>query len=127
MKKLISILFMGFTMLFAGAEGLTGREIVDKGNVSEISGELKYLDNELYVQTEDVLYQIHLGPVEYAIEIGFHKEIKGSVLLKTYVSGTDIAPITLTHDNKIYRFWDTNGKPMWRGRSYTGGSKNDSH
>lgn len=127
MKILIIILFMGFTIFYAGAEGLTGREIVDSGKVREISGELKYLDNELYVQTEDLLYQIHLGPEEYAVEIGFNKEIKSYVLLKTYASGTDIAPITITHDNKIYSFWDTNGKPMWRDRSYTGGAKNDSH
>lgn len=125
MKKSVILLLLISLGLSAFAEEFTGREIVDNNTIVTVSGELRMEHDELYIRTADMEYMVHLGPEEYQSEVVFSKEYQGVATIKGYVLEENLAPQTILYNNKLYRFRDSDGKPMWRGKSYAGGNQND--
>lgn len=128
MKKftvLVSIfLFTG--VLFA--DNFRGRDIAEKGKLQSIAGLAIYMDGEWYVENSTGRYIIHMGPEFYRDEIGIKLEKNDKIQVRGYVFKNDIAPQTIEHKNKIYKFRDSDGKPLWAGRgnrSRAGDKKNN--
>ena len=67
MVKKIVFVFVGILMT-AGlfAHDLQGKDVVEKGRYSVLSGTLKVDEDELYVATDEGTYLIHKGPEWYA-------------------------------------------------------------
>lgn len=120
MKKTAFITLLLLTGLSLYSNSYSGREIVDSGKKIEIHGDLKIIENELYLIDGNKEFQVHLGPEEYSKEIGFIKKAAAKVSFYGYILDTHLAPITLSIGDDTFEFWDPEGKPLWRGRSYSG-------
>jgi hypothetical protein len=118
MVKKILIITLIFSVVAAVlfAHDITGKDIVNRGNMVVLDGTLQYESPDWYLYTEDVSYLLHFGNREYqettgiVLEDGIRCEIKG------VVEGSDIAVISATIDGKSYAFRNDDGTPLWAGR-----------
>ena len=117
MKRIIlsaAVLVMFAIPGFAG--DLRGRDVAGKGNIQTMEGSLAYEKNEWYVTNSSGKFLIHIGPEFYQNEIGLKFKANEKVKITGYVYQNSIAPQTVTYNEKIYKFRDSNGRPLWAGR-----------
>ena len=95
---------------------MNGRDVIDKGNVSEVSGILSSDGIEWYLDTSGKKMLIHLGPVFYRDEIGLKLEDNNYIEITGYVYEDEITPVSVKYDGKEYVFRDKYGRPAWAGR-----------
>ncbi len=115
-KGIILLSILVITSLSVFAEDLTGSDIAERGQIIDLEGELIKIDEELFIKSNGVLYQLHMGPEFYSLEIGFNKENTKQAIVEGYIIGSDIAPIKIDIEHHSYKFRDINGRPMWSGR-----------
>ena len=119
MKKLhiIAISVVLMITLTAGvfAESLLGRDLVDQGVETTLSGSLVYEDGEWYLETGEDLVQLHLGNQDYLDSIGLELTAGENATVVGFLAGEDIAPMTLTVGSDEYRLLDESGFPLWAG------------
>lgn len=101
---------------------LRGRDFVRLGEFGNISGTLKPDRGEWFLQTEELLYEIHLGDHEHRaktgikLEEGKKGEVTGYIYAQEGSEIIDVAVCTIVLDGKEYRFRNDDGTPLWRGR-----------
>jgi hypothetical protein len=119
MKKLVVIGISVVLMitLTAGvlAEDLLGREVVEKGETTTLSGTLAYDDGEWYLESGEELVQIHLGNQAYLDSIGLELTAGEEASVYGFLAENNIAPITITLGADAYRLRDESGFPLWAG------------
>ncbi len=126
MVKKITLILLGSLMTVGlYAHDLTGKEVVEKGRYSVLSGTLKVDEDELYIDTDKGTYLIHIGPEWYAEEIGFPQTTGKSARVKGFVEDQDISPTTIAVDGKTYIFRDRSGRPGWGGRGNRDNRRDD--
>ncbi len=74
---------------------LTGRDFVQLGEVQMISGSLKYMDGEWFVQTDTELYEIHLGDHDHRVNIGIELKVEEEVFVYGFVYDDDVAVVSV--------------------------------
>jgi hypothetical protein len=117
MVKKISFVLLGILMT-AGlfAHDLQGRDVVEKGRYTVLSGTLRVDEDELYIDTDKGIYLMHLGPEWYAEEIHFPRTTGKAAKVEGFVVDGDISPTTIAVDSVTYSFRDNTGRPGWAGR-----------
>ena len=126
MVKKITFILLGI-LVTAGlyAHDLLGKDVVEQGRYSALSGTLRVDEDELYIETDGGTYLIHIGPEWYAEEIGFPQTTGKSARVKGFVADQDISPTTIAVDGKTYIFRDRFGRPGWGGRGNRDNRRDD--
>lgn len=94
-------------------EKLSGRDFVALGNLATINGELFTESNEWFLQSDAMIYEIHLGDHGYREEIGLALEAGVEASIYGYLYGDDMAVVSLTMGGKTYFFRTEEGLPLW--------------
>jgi hypothetical protein len=94
----------------------SGRIVVEKGNVADVKGTLRYDGSEWYLDTDDGSYILHFGNSAYVESTGMELQAEDPAEVRGFVSGEEIAVISAVHDAQIYTFRDEDGTPLWAGR-----------
>ena len=128
-KRILIIVIAVFSASYIAAEGVySGGDIARSGELISIIGDIVEIDDELYISSDSGKYQLHFGPEEYAISIGFEKEDGYSASISGYHLDNHISPMDIVVGDKIYRFWDEARRPLWSGKRYTKGEgEHDDH
>ena len=114
MKKMSLLIIVFLTITFLAADSdLTGKEVAANGKFMQTSGLSRIVDDELCVENETGLYQLHLGPEEYREMIGFQQTEGVFISVKGYFFNDHVAPQTIFINEAEYIFRDNYGKPMW--------------
>jgi hypothetical protein len=108
---------------------MKGKDVAEKGQVSDVSGVLSTENNEWYLNSSDKKMIIHLGPEFYRDEIGLKLEENKKIEINGFVYQDEVTPITIKFDGKEYMFRDQYGRPGWAGRGNRDGNyrQNESH
>jgi len=106
----------------AGENGnLTGKDFVELGTMGIISGSLKYIDEEWFVQNEDEVYEIHLGDHDYREKnITFELQEDQEVVVCGYIYNSDIAVVLISLKKYTYQCRKVEGTPLWARSSGSG-------
>ena len=116
MKKKSMFIAVLLLIAFAVTAGdITGKEVALKGELRELTGMAKIVDDELCIDDETGLFQIHLGPEWYMETIGFEQKEGILITVKGYFITGHISPQTVEIEKIEYRFRNEYGKPMWSG------------
>ena len=102
-----------------------GRDVIDKGDVSAVSGVLISDGTEWYLDSSNKKMLIHLGPVFYRDEIGLKLEESKYIEITGYVYEDEVTPVSVNYDGKEYTFRDKDGRPAWAGRGSRDGNYRD--
>lgn len=94
-------------------ESLSGRDFVELGELATIEGILLTEDGEWFLQTEDDLYEVHLGDHDYREEMGIHLVPGDRATIYGYLYDDDMAVVSLTIDEETYYFRTEQGTPLW--------------
>ena len=106
---------------------MKGRDVVDKGEVSEVSGVLTTDGSEWYLDISNKKMLIHLGPEFYRDEIGLKLEESKYIEITGYVYEDEVTPVSVNYDGKEYVFRNEDGRPAWAGRGRRDGNYRDSN
>jgi len=101
---------------------LKGKDVADKGVVSDVSGLLSTEGSEWYLNSSGKEMIIHLGPEFYRDEIGLKLEENKNIEITGFVYEDEITPIAVKFDGKEYSFRDQYGRPAWAGRGNRDGN-----
>lgn len=101
---------------------IKGRDVMEKGQVSDVSGVLSNDGTEWYLNSSNKKMLIHLGPEFYRDEIGLKLEENKNVEINGFVYQDEISPIAVKYDGKEYIFRDQYGRPAWSGRGNRDGN-----
>lgn len=104
---------------------MNGKDVIDKGNVSELTGVLTNDGSEWYLESSSKKMLIHLGPEFYRDEMGLKLEENKSIDITGYVYEDEITPISVKYDGKEYIFRDNDGRPLWAGKGRGNGNYRD--
>ena len=98
----------------AEEERLTGKDFVEIGTLGIFNGTLKYMDDEWFAKTEDMLYEIHLGDHDYRAEnIRFDLEEGQEVVVVGYIYEDEVAVVLISLAKYTYQCRTTDGMPLW--------------
>ncbi|MCK4798571.1 MAG: hypothetical protein KAT05_14415 [Spirochaetes bacterium] len=114
--KTLLILFSVVLLSISAFADVRGRDVMTKGEIKSIEGNLKSDDGEWLLEANGKTYEIHLGPEFYREKIGLQLKEDESVKIHGYVYENDIAPIVITYNDKEYLFRDKDGRPLWAGK-----------
>jgi hypothetical protein len=106
---------------------MKGRDVVDKGEVSEVSGVLTNDGSEWYLDASNKKMLIHLGPEFYRDEIGLKLEEGKYIDITGYVYEDEVTPVSVNYDGKEFTFRDEVGRPAWAGRGNRDGNYRDNN
>ena len=95
---------------------LRGKDFVNLGEVQIIKGELIADGEEWLLQSENSLYEVHLGNEEHQERIGLDLQKGEKVTIIGFVYKNDIAVISLSYTECTYSFRDMDGTPHWSGK-----------
>lgn len=94
-------------------ERLTGKDFVVLGELGEVEGILFYEDEEWFLETEEMVYEVHMGDPDYRDGIGLVLEEGEEASIKGYLYGDDIAVVSITVARGTYDLRTEQGHPLW--------------
>lgn len=94
-------------------ERLSGRDFVVLGELAIIEGILFTEDDEWYLQSEEMIYEVHLGDHDYREEMGLILRAGDEAIIYGYLYDDDMAVVSLTIDGETYYFRTEQGSPLW--------------
>lgn len=94
-------------------EGLSGRDFVELGKLTTIEGTLFTEDDEWFLQSVEMIYEVHLGDHDYREGTGLVLKEGDEVIIYGYLYGDDMAVVSLTIGNKTFNFRTEQGLPLW--------------
>ena len=95
---------------------IRGRDIVTKGTLTTINGQLEEIDTEWYLKNGKDTYSLHAGNVAYRSKTGINLKTVKNASVKGFISGNDIAVTTIETDGNVYTFRSDDGRPVWAGQ-----------
>jgi len=108
--------------VFAHDSDVLGRDVVSSGSQATLSGTLTTEDEiEWSLRTDAGTYVLHLGPPAFRDELGIGLRQGKAAVVTGYVQGKDVAPVSVTVDERRFDFRDESGRPMWAGTSASRG------
>lgn len=116
MKNIITVFLIFLTITVSGfahdsEDHLSGRDVVNNGNIESISGFLFIEDDEWAINSNNTIFLVHMGPSGYELELEEGEFVK----IYGFVLDNEIAPITMQYKNTIIPFWSEDGIPSWSG------------
>ena len=114
------ILIISMVLVFAAAvlfaHDVTGREVVETGEMTVLEGTLRYESPVWYLDTEEGSYLLHFGNRGYLESTGIPIEDEKKISVEGFAEGNDIVVVSASADGKTYSFRDPDGVPFWAGR-----------
>ncbi len=101
---------------------LTGRDFVELGELTTLTGILKSDRNEWMLVSDAASYEMHIGDHNHRAETGirltegYTAKVKGFLYEQEGKDIGDIAVCSIVMDNVEYRFRDDEGNPLWAGQ-----------
>lgn len=100
-------------------EEIKGRDIVKKGKVEVLTGELKADGNEWMLVVDNKEYELHLGPEKFredkkvVLADGETAEVKGFVYLE------HVSPISIKTEKQTIELRSEDGTAKWKDTEYS--------
>lgn len=120
MKKtlLLFVILTGLVFsLSAESHGsLSGREIVQQGEIINLSGVMSEIDNEWFIDSDNLRYAVHLGNEDYVESLNMNLKTGDKAEIYGFQAGTDIAVCRITFSSDEYMLRDSDGTPAWSGK-----------
>jgi hypothetical protein len=114
MVLVLGAFVLGAPMLIA--HDVTGRDVVNSGELITLEGTLRFYDSEWHLDTDEESYLLHLGPRGYLEPSKIPIESGTVVSVEGFVKGNDIAVISVAVDGETYALRDRDGFPLWARR-----------
>lgn len=92
---------------------LTGRDFVKLGERRMVEGQLFYEDDEWFLQTEEMVYEVHMGDHDYREKIGLLLEDGQEASIYGFIYHDDMAVISITVEKETYLLRTEEGTPLW--------------
>jgi len=135
MKKMLTLILTAITVcgmaMAKGAAGgqreLRGRDIVQVGEMTTITGVLAANGHEWQLKAGETVYDIHLGPSSYREEKGIELKDGETATMTGFLHKTDMAVSTIKLGEATYTLRDEKGHPAWAGRGSRGGHGEGGH
>ena len=108
-----SLLFAAIPTAVPELEDPSGREVAAYGQPGEVSGTLKKVSGEWYVECDGTLYELHMGIYGEA-----NKEILkdgAAAVVNGFIYQNHIAPTLVKSGTIALGFWSANRTPLWSG------------
>jgi len=105
------------------AEKLKGSYFVERGELTTVRGTLRLQRGEWYLDSDDILHELHFGDQEYRARTGIRLQqgepatVRGFLYAQEGADILDIAVCAVAMDGESYRFRNDDGSPLWRGQS----------
>ena len=116
MKKtiLIVLLMTGVIFLFAAhIHKMRGNEVVKKGKLTKISGELINENGEWYLKKGKKKIEMHFGPEEYREEKGVEVKPQKNFSANGFLYKDSFAIINFAYNDTTVTLRDKTGKALW--------------
>jgi len=114
MVMVLGAVLLGASMLVA--HDLTGRDVVETGEVTTLEGTLRLESSEWYLDTDDGSYLLHFGNRAYLEKTGVDLEEGDRITVDGFSAGSDVAVVSVKNDGETFIFRNTDGTPRWAGR-----------
>ena len=105
----------------AGGPEQSGRVVVEKGGLADLTGTLEYDGSEWYLDTGDATYILHFGNSSYVDSTGLQLQADDFIEIHGFASGAEIAVVSAVIDSEVFEFRREDGTPLWAGRGRRSG------
>ncbi len=120
-KKIFILMILSLTLwLFAEHHHrMRGREVVQKGKIAKLKGELIYQNGDWFLKQDKKLIEMHFGPVEYQKHIGVKLEPTKDFECEGYIYKDSFAVSSFIYNKKKIVLRDDKGKALWEGTEFS--------
>ncbi|MCF8002055.1 MAG: hypothetical protein K9K76_09385 [Halanaerobiales bacterium] len=118
---IFTIFVVGATTGMADEKILSGRDFVTLGELKIVKGVLETSEGEWFLQSDTILYEVHLGDHDYQEKINLDLQEGQHVTICGFVYEKDIAVVLLSDTESTFIFRDIDGIPSWSGQGENAG------
>ena len=94
----------------------SGKSVVERGSIDDLSGTLKYDGSEWYLDTGNDTYILHFGNSAFMDSTGIELHEGDPIEVRGFVSTDEVAVVSALHNSRLYTFRSEEGTPEWAGR-----------
>ena len=90
-----------------------GRDVALEGSLTDVTGTLRYQDDEWYLNAGGSVYELHLGVFGHEVGLPFSDGATAEV--NGFVTSDHFAPIRIASGGQTVEFWHPDRYPLWAG------------
>ena len=90
-----------------------GREVARYGQMGTLQGKLLYDGDEWHLVTDEIIYEMHMGPAGHDTDDLFEQDSPAEV--QGFIYRDHIAPVRINSTTGTVGFWDEGRFPLWAG------------
>ncbi len=119
MNIFIIIIIYLVSSIIAQDSSLTGNDVVKLGSLNTFEGKLIRKDSDLFLETEDKQFKLHLAPEEFLKEKQIVFTLEKQLRITGFHFKQELAIVNFVIGERIFELRKESGEPLWNDAEFS--------